>query len=37
VSVNDKPGVPQGRSGEVKRNIVITRKSLPTLVPDHSS
>jgi cytoskeletal protein RodZ len=37
VSVNDKPGVPLGRSGEVKRNIVITRKSLPTLVPDHSS
>lgn len=37
VSVNDKPGVPLGRSGEVKRNIVITRKSLPALVSDHSS
>src|SRR5262245_22016599 len=37
VSVNDKPGIPLGRSGEVKRNIVITRKSLPALVSDHSS
>lgn len=36
-SVNDKPGVPLGRAGEVKRNIVITRKSLPNLVEDHSS
>jgi cytoskeleton protein RodZ len=38
-SVNDRPGVPLGRAGEVKRNIVITRKSLPELVeePDHSS
>ncbi len=30
--VNDRPGVPLGRSGEVKKNIVITRQSLPTLV-----
>jgi cytoskeletal protein RodZ len=30
--VNDQPGVPLGRSGEVKRNIVITRQSLPSLV-----
>jgi cytoskeletal protein RodZ len=36
-SVNDKPGMPLGRAGEVKRNIVITRKSLPNLVEDHSS
>lgn len=34
--VNNRPGVSLGRAGEVKRNIVITRKSLPTLV-DHSS
>ncbi len=30
--VNDQPGVPLGRSGEVKRNIVITKQSLPSLV-----
>jgi len=36
-SVNDRPGVPLGRAGEVKRNIVITRKNLPKLVEDHSS
>jgi cytoskeleton protein RodZ len=30
--VNDKPGVPLGKSGEVKKNIVITRQSLPDLV-----
>ncbi len=30
--VDDKPGVPLGRSGEVRRNIVITRESLPSLV-----
>jgi len=35
--VNDRPGVSLGRAGEVKRNIVITRKSLPELVEDHSS
>jgi cytoskeleton protein RodZ len=34
--VNNHPGVSLGRAGEVKRNIVITRESLPTLV-DHSS
>ena len=27
--VNDRPGVPLGRRGEVKRNIVITRENLP--------
>lgn len=30
--VNDRPGVPLGRSGEVKKNIVITRQSLPALL-----
>lgn len=30
--VDDKPGMPLGRSGEVRRNIVITRESLPSLV-----
>jgi cytoskeleton protein RodZ len=30
--VNDQPGLPLGRSGEVRKNIVITRKSLPALV-----
>jgi cytoskeleton protein RodZ len=34
-TVNDRPGVPLGRSGEVRRNIVITRESLPSLVQDH--
>lgn len=33
-SVNDHPGVPLGRAGEVRRNIVITRQSLPSLVED---
>jgi cytoskeletal protein RodZ len=30
--INDRPGVPLGRSGEVKKNIVITRQSLPSLI-----
>jgi len=30
--VNDRPGVALGKSGEVKKNIVITRQSLPSLV-----
>jgi cytoskeleton protein RodZ len=30
--VNDQPARPLGRSGEVRKNIVITRQSLPTLV-----
>src|SRR5262245_3319395 len=30
--VNDRPGVPLGRSGEVKKKIVITRQSLPSLL-----
>jgi hypothetical protein len=32
--VNDRPGMPLGKSGEVRRNIVITRKNLPSLVED---
>jgi cytoskeleton protein RodZ len=32
--VNDKTGMPLGRDGEVRRNIVITHKSLPSLVED---
>jgi cytoskeletal protein RodZ len=35
-TVNDRPGVPLGRSGEVRRNIVITKKSLPSLVEESS-
>jgi len=30
--LNDLPGISLGRTGEVRRNIVITRKSLPSLV-----
>jgi cytoskeletal protein RodZ len=32
IRVNDRPAAPLGRSGEVRRNIVITRQSLPSLV-----
>jgi cytoskeleton protein RodZ len=32
--VNDQPGAPLGKSGEVKKNIVITRQSLPTLLEE---
>lgn len=32
--VNDRPGVPLGRIGEVRRNIVITHESLPSFVDD---
>ncbi len=35
--VNDRPGVPLGRRGEVKRNIVITRQSMPSLVQQDPS
>jgi len=35
-SVDDRRGVSLGRSGEVRRNIVITRESLPSLVEDAS-
>ena len=30
--VNDQPALPLGRSGEVRKNIVITRQNLPSLV-----
>jgi cytoskeletal protein RodZ len=32
IKVNDKPALPLGRSGEVRKNIVITRQNLPDLV-----
>ncbi len=32
IRVNDQPARPLGRSGEVRKNIVITRQSLPALV-----
>jgi cytoskeletal protein RodZ len=35
--VNDKPGVPLGKAGEVKRGIVITRQNLPSLLEERSS
>src|SRR5690349_23030573 len=34
VRINDRPGLSLGRPGEVRRNIVITRESLPSLVED---
>src|SRR5262245_35121546 len=36
-TVNDRRGVPLGRNGEVRRNIVITRESLPSLIQDDRS
>lgn len=33
-TINDRPGIPLGRDGEVKRNIVITRESIPALLQD---
>jgi cytoskeletal protein RodZ len=35
--VNDRPGMPLGKRGEVKRNIVITRDSIPSLVQENTS
>jgi len=32
IRVNDRPALPLGRSGEVRKNIVITRQNLPDLV-----
>jgi cytoskeletal protein RodZ len=32
IRLNDRPALPLGRSGEVRKNIVITRQSLPSLV-----
>jgi cytoskeletal protein RodZ len=31
-TINDRPGISLGRDGEVKRNIVITKESVPTLL-----
>jgi cytoskeleton protein RodZ len=31
-TINDRPGLPLGREGEVKRNIVITKESVPALL-----
>lgn len=35
--INDRQGVPLGKSGEVKKNIVITRQSLPNLIEEPPS
>jgi cytoskeleton protein RodZ len=32
IRLNNRPALPLGRSGEVRKNIVITRQSLPSLV-----
>jgi cytoskeleton protein RodZ len=34
IRVNDRPALPLGRSGEVRKNIVITRQNLPSLVDE---
>jgi cytoskeletal protein RodZ len=31
-TINDRPGIPLGREGEVKRNIVINKESVPALI-----
>jgi hypothetical protein len=31
IRVNDRPALPLGRSGEVRKNIVITRQNLPEI------
>jgi len=33
-SVNERPGFPLGKSGEVRRNIVINKQNFPSLVED---
>jgi len=33
-TINDRPGVSLGREGEVKRNIVITKESVPALLQE---
>jgi len=35
--VNDRPALPLGRNGEVRKNIVITRHNLPSLVDQERS
>jgi len=32
IKVNDRPALPLGRSGEVRKNIVITKQNLPEIV-----
>jgi transcriptional regulator with XRE-family HTH domain len=34
LTINDRPGLALGRRGEVRRNIVITKQNLPSLVED---
>ncbi len=34
IRLNDRPALPLGRSGEVRKNIVITRQNLPALVDE---
>jgi cytoskeleton protein RodZ len=36
-TINGRPGISLGREGEVRRNIVITRQSLPSLVQQPSA
>jgi cytoskeleton protein RodZ len=36
-SVNDRPGIALGREGEVKRNIVITKESVPALLQENAA
>jgi cytoskeleton protein RodZ len=33
-SVNDRPGIPLGKEGDVRRNVVISRESLPSLLAE---
>jgi cytoskeleton protein RodZ len=33
-SVNDRPGIPLGKEGDVRRNVVISRQSLPSLLAE---
>ena len=37
IRLNDRPALPLGRSGEVRKNIVITRQNLPSLVDQDRS
>jgi cytoskeletal protein RodZ len=37
IRLNDRPVLPLGRSGEVRKNIVITRQNLPSLVDQKRS
>jgi transcriptional regulator with XRE-family HTH domain len=37
IRVNDRPGLPLGRSGEVRKNIVITRQNLPSLLQEDAA